>query len=138
MPKKYYYKNSNRLKEIRSFLRQNPTKAEEILWQHLRGNQLGYKFRRQFSIGNVVADFCCVPLKLVIEVDGWTHDFEKTQAKDVIKQKFLESMGYKVIRFSNEQVYGDVDVLLNEIGLIYNKLRGDTPSSVLPLKGGGN
>ena len=102
------------------------------MWQHLRRNQLKYKFRRQFSIGNVIADFCCVPLKLIIEIDGWSHDFEKTQAKDIAKQKFLESLGYKVIRFTNEQVYGDIEVLLSKIDAVCDKLRGDTPTLPSP------
>ena len=113
MNKKYIYKNTHKLKDIRQSLRANPTKAEEILWKFLRRNQLGYKFRRQFSVNNVVADFCCEQLKLVVELDGWTHDFETTQLKDVRKQKMLESNGYKVIRYTNEQVYGDIGVIVD-------------------------
>lgn len=112
---KYVYQNANRLKDVRRFLRAHGPLAEKILWKHVGNSQLGYKFRRQFSIGNVIADFCCVSLKLIIELDGWTHEFEKTQAKDKIKEKFLKSKGYKVIRFTNEQVYGDIEVVLNEI-----------------------
>ena len=115
MDKKYSYKNAHKLKDVRQSLRANPTKAEEILWKFLRRNQLGYKFRRQFSINSVVVDFCSEQLKLVIELDGWTHDFEKTQQKDVRKQKILESYGYKVVRFTNEQVYGDIGLLVDEI-----------------------
>ena len=77
MDKKYIYKNSHKLKDVRQSLRANPTKAEEILWRYLRRNQLGYKFRRQFSINNTVVDFCSEQLKVVIELDGWTHDFEQ-------------------------------------------------------------
>jgi len=116
MPKrKYIYKNTRRLKEIRQSLRANAPTAEKILWRYLRNNQLGYKFRRQFSIGNVVVDFCSEQLKLAIEVDGWTHDYENTQAKDLVKQKFLEDSGYKVIRFKNERVFGDIGIVLDEI-----------------------
>ncbi|MSU75167.1 MAG: DUF559 domain-containing protein [Candidatus Magasanikbacteria bacterium] len=115
MPAKYTYKNAHHLKDIRQFLRANVTKAEEILWQHLRRKQLGYKFRRQFSIDNKVADFCSEEIKLIIEVDGWTHDSEKTQAKDKIKERLFEIQGYKVIRFTNEEVYGDIEPVLNEI-----------------------
>ncbi len=115
MIKKYIYKNAHKLKDIRQSLRANPTKAEEILWQHLRRNQLGFKFRRQFSINSVVVDFCSEQLKLVIEIDGWTHDFEKTQLKDARKQKMLEENGYKVVRYTNEQVYGDIGVLVGGI-----------------------
>ena len=126
MNKKYIYKNAHKLKDIRQSLRAKPTKAEEILWQHLRRNQLGYKFRRQFSINSVVVDFCSEQLKLVIEIDGWTHDFEKTQLKDARKQKMLESNGYKVIRYTNEQVYGDIGVIIDEIKRICDN-RGLSP-----------
>ena len=115
MSKKYIYKNTHKLKDIRQSLRANPTKAEEILWKYLRRNQLGYKFRRQFSINSVVVDFCSEQLKLVIELDGWTHDFEKTQQKDIRKQKMLEENGYKVVRYTNEQIFGDIGVLVDEI-----------------------
>ena len=113
--KKYIYKNTNRLKEIRQYLRTNPTKAEEILWEYLRRKALGYKFRRQFSIMNKIVDFGCEELKLVVELDGWTHDFEKTQAKDLIKQKMLESCGYKVVRYTNEEIYGDIEKVLENL-----------------------
>lgn len=113
---KYIYKNSNRLKEVRQFLRANGTVAEKILWKFIRKNQLGYKFRRQFSIENFVADFCCEEVKLVIELDGWTHDSEKTRVKDEYKQAALEAKGYKVIRFTNEQIYGDIEKILKVIG----------------------
>lgn len=115
MEKKYIYKNTHKLKEIRQSLRANPTKAEEILWQHLRRNQLGYKFRRQFSINSIVVDFYSEQLKLVIEIDGWTHDFKKIQLKDARKQKMLTENGYKVIRYTNEQIYGDIGMIVNEI-----------------------
>lgn len=116
--KKYIYKNVHRLKEIRQALRARANTAEQILWKFLRRNQLGYKFRRQFSIGNVVVDVCNEPLRLVIEIDGWTHGYEKTQAKDERKERFLEASGYKVIRFKNERVYGDIGKLVDEISKI--------------------
>ena len=115
MDKKYIYKNSHKLKDVRQSLRANPTKAEEILWRYLRRNQLGYKFRRQFSINNTVVDFCSEHLKVVIELDGWTHDFETTQLKDMRKQKMFESNGYKVVRYTNEQIYGDIGVIIDDI-----------------------
>lgn len=115
MDKKYHYKNSHKLEEVRKFLRMNATGAEKILWTHVRGKQLGYKFRRQYSIGNYVVDFCCEQAKVVVELDGWTHDSEKTKLKDKNKQVYLESLGYKVLRFTNEQVYGDVEKVLDEI-----------------------
>ena len=107
---KYNYNNGKNLKDVRRFLRRNANTAEEILWQHLRRSSTGYKFRRQYSVGNVVGDFCCESLKLIIELDGWTHDGEKTKIKDERKRKFLETKGYKVIRFTNEEIFGDIGV----------------------------
>lgn len=109
------YQNEPKLKLIRRSLRQNQTTAEKILWTHLRNKQLGYKFRRQFSIGNFVVDFYCHEAKLVIELDGWTHDSELTQTKDARKQSVLETNGYFVLRFRNEQVFEDLEGVLNEI-----------------------
>lgn len=115
MPNRKPFPNNPKQKDTRRFLRQHATPAEEILWRHLRNNQSGHKFRRQFSLLGFIADFYCHALRLVIEVDGWTHDFEKTQNRDRIKQATLERAGYKVIRFRNEEVYGDIEVLLNAI-----------------------
>ena len=126
MNKKYIYKNTHQLKEIRQSLRANTNQAEKILWQFLRRNQLGYKFRRQFSIGNNVADFCSEEIKLIIELNGWTHDGDKTQGKDAKKQKMFESFGYKVIRYKNDQIYGDIGVIVDEIKRICDN-RGLSP-----------
>ena len=115
MGNNYLYHNGVQLKEIRKYLRSNANGAEKILWKFLKGNRLEYKFRRQFSIGKFVADFCCVPLKLAIEIDGWTHDSEKIKVKDEMKTQIFEKNGYKVIRFTNEQIYGDIELILNEI-----------------------
>src|SRR3989344_7512072 len=92
------YQNEPVLKDVRRFLRSEGTSAEKILWKYIRGNQLSYKFRRQFSIGNFVADFYCHELKLIIELDGWTHDSLQTKNKDKRKQDFLEAQGYYVVR----------------------------------------
>lgn len=118
MPIKSIFPNDPRYKPHRRFLRKNATPAEEIIWKHLRNRQLAYKFRRQYSLFGFIADFYCHELKLVIELDGWTHDSEKTKKRDQIKQMVFEENKYKVVRFRNEQVYGDVAVLLNTLELI--------------------
>lgn len=109
------YQNEPRLKEIRRFLRSEANTAEQILWKYIRNKQLGHKFRRQFSIGNFVVDFYCHEFCLVIEVDGWSHDFEKTKVKDIRKQNFLESHRYHILRIPNEEVFGDIEKLLTKI-----------------------
>ncbi len=125
--------------EIRRSLRQGANSAEQILWKFLRGKQLEYKFRRQYSIGNFVVDFYCHTLRLVIELDGWTHDFEKTQNKDKFKQAYLESNGYRVLRITNDEVFGDVEVLLKKITEECDviKMTAKTPPTVPPAPRGG-
>ena len=115
------YQNVPHLKDIRRSLRSNATTAEKILWQYLRREQLGYKFRRQFSIGNFVVDFYCHVARLVIELDGWTHNSDRTKMKDVAKQEFLETKGHKVIRFTNEEMFGDIEPVLRKIKSICNE-----------------
>ncbi len=87
-------------------LRYTMTKAEACLWKYaLRGKHMkGYSFNRQRPVLNYIADFMCKKLKLIIEVDGYSHLLEDTIIKDEQKQKDLESAGFKVLRFSDEQV----------------------------------
>ncbi len=106
-------------KDLKTFARKNrnnSTKAEVFLWSHiLRASLTGYKFRRQRPILNYIADFMCIELKLIIEVDGYTHFDESVKEKDRIKQKTLEQHGFKVIRFTD----GDV---LRSLGWVNDKI----------------
>ncbi len=81
-------------KNIRRILRQQPITCERILWSKARNRQLGgFKFKRQYSIGNFVVDFYCAEAKLVIEIDGATHGTDKEIQNDNIRQNFLEKQG---------------------------------------------
>jgi very-short-patch-repair endonuclease len=132
------YQNKPALKNIRRFLRSEANSAEQILWRYIRKNQLGYKFRRQFSIGNFVADFYCHELKLVIELDGWTHEFDKAKVTDKNKQQFLESKGYRVFRLANEELFEDPEIFLERITSICHAIPGsETPPLAPPLVGEG-
>ncbi len=91
------------------------TPAERALWQRLRRKQLdGWRFRRQHPVGNFVVDFFCAQARLVVEVDGPIHlrqqgyDEERIQLLDELK-------GYRVLRFTNEQVMNDIEIVLEEI-----------------------
>ena len=117
MSTKHFFKTPFPQKAIRLPLRQHATPAEEIFWRFVRGRQLGYKFRRQATILGFVADFYCHDLRQIIELDGFTHDSEKSQARDRMRQSALENAGYVVIRFTNEQVYGDIEKLFKEVKL---------------------
>jgi adenine-specific DNA-methyltransferase len=89
-------------------LRRNMTDAEHALWRILRSRQLeGFKFRRQHSIGRYVVDFVCLERKVVIEVDGG-HHVERAEA-DSERTKYLESEGFRVIRFWNNEVLAEME-----------------------------
>lgn len=106
------------LKKRRKELRNNSTHAEWLLWAQLSNKKLfGYKFRRQYSIKNYVVDFYCPKLKLAIEVDGDSHCVTEQMEYDKKRQKDIESWGIKVIRFTNIDIYEN----LNEVIEIISK-----------------
>ncbi len=95
-------------------LRQEPTAAESALWALLRGRRFeGVKFRRQHAIGRYVVDFCAPAAKLVIEVDGSEH-LEQSD-EDAKRTEFLESEGYRVLQFWNNEVLNDIDGVVRAI-----------------------
>jgi very-short-patch-repair endonuclease len=94
-------------------LRKEPTPAEAKLWAHLRNEQLGVKFRRQHAIGNYIPDFVCIQKKLIIELDGGQHAGQVEYDEE--RTKFLESQGYKVIRFWNNDVMNDINGVIRNI-----------------------
>jgi very-short-patch-repair endonuclease len=97
-------------------LREGSTPAEEALWERLRGRQiLGLKFRRQYPINRYIADFCCPELRLVIEVDGAVHDTEAQTAHDQNRGEYLQSLGYYILRFPNEEILLSSRTVLEKI-----------------------
>ena|SRR3989344_2212612 len=101
---------------LRKKLRNNPPIAEVILWRYLKGSQLkGYKFRRQQGIGNYVLDFYCPILNLAIEIDGDSHFNRKADVRDHARQKYIESQGITMIRFTNTEIYKNLDSVLEII-----------------------
>ncbi len=97
-------------KRLRKVLRSEMPRAEVVLWSYLRGYQMkGYKFRRQFGVGEYVLDFYCPRIKLGIEIDGDSHFVSESQVKDVTRQKFIESQGIKILRFTNLEIYQNLD-----------------------------
>uniref|UniRef100_Q07IA0 DUF559 domain-containing protein n=1 Tax=Rhodopseudomonas palustris (strain BisA53) TaxID=316055 RepID=Q07IA0_RHOP5 len=97
-------------------LRPNSTAAEEILWRHLRRmNVEGSHFRRQVVIGPYIADFACLAKRLIIEVDGSQHGDEAGLKRDEIRTQWLQSEGYRVIRFWNNDVMSKTDAVLDAI-----------------------
>jgi len=97
-------------------LRRQMPEAEEKLWPHLRKKLLGgYKFRRQHPIGRFVVDFACVKEKLVVEIDGATHSTLVEREYDENRTLILQRFGWRVIRFSNDDVYSNVENVLENI-----------------------
>jgi len=97
-------------------LRNNMTNAEKFLWQYLKNSQInGLKFRRQHPINIFIADFYCHQAKLVIEVDGEIHWQRENHEWDNGRTAELENFGLKVIRFSNNQVLNEIEMVIEEI-----------------------
>ena len=104
------------LKDFVKEHRSNPTDAEKLLWEIVRGRKMaGYKFRRQHIISNYIADFVCLSEKLIIEVDGLYHQLPENKISDEQKTEELNKLGFKVIRFSNNQVLHQADDVINKI-----------------------
>ena len=93
------------------------TKAEACLWKYaLKGKRInGLQFRRQRPVLNYIADFMCQEIKLIIEVDGWTHLFDEVAERDIQRQKDLEAAGFTVIRFCDEEVLNDINRVIDRI-----------------------
>ena len=97
-------------------LRREPTPAERKLWSVLRGKKLnGVSFRRQHAIGNYIVDFVSIKKKLIIELDGSQH-LEQTEY-DEERTKYLESQGYQIVRFWNNQIEKEMDGVIQVIEL---------------------
>jgi very-short-patch-repair endonuclease len=105
--------SSNKVK-IAKTLRKRTTDAENVLWRHLRAKRFrGLKFRRQQPIGTYIVDFVCFEKRIVIEVDGGGHSFEKVQ--DSARDRWLGEEGFKVLRFWNTEVLQNIDGVLEVI-----------------------
>jgi very-short-patch-repair endonuclease len=98
-----------RARALAKVLRRNMPRAETILWSRLRrgGRENGHKFRRQHPIGPYVSDFACISARVVIEVDGPTHESPEEHARDDRRDAFMRARGWHVFRVRNEDIYKD-------------------------------
>ncbi|MFN6090600.1 MAG: leucine--tRNA ligase [Cyclobacteriaceae bacterium] len=101
------------LKENARENRREPTEAEDRFWQAVRNSNLGQKFRRQHAIAKFIVDFVCIEKKLVVELDGSIHHYQKREDEE--RTKIIETEGFRVIRFSNEQVLNSLSEVLEKI-----------------------
>ena len=103
------------LKQHAQHNRNNPTEAESLLWCYLQCDGMGVTFKRQHIIGDFIVDFICLPYKLIIEIDGGYHQIPQQQVNDEQRTEWLNEQGYKVIRFSNDEVISGIDKVLERI-----------------------
>ena len=109
-------------------LRRHAPPAERTLWRYLSGAQLGVRFSRQMPVGPYFADFLCRELRLVIELDGYSH--ETQQGYDAARDRFMDVEGYRVLRFANRDVVEKLDGVLTIIRLAVEA--GRKPAHPLP------
>ncbi|TCK64792.1 ATP-dependent DNA helicase RecG [Winogradskyella wandonensis] len=127
------------MKELQQENKKNSTEAERILWECLRGKKLDSKFRRQHIIDEFIVDFVCLEKNLVIEVDGGYHNSIQQQEVDEIRAAILKDLGFKVIRFTNEEVIGNINSVLDKISTALSKIptlgenKGAIPPHILVM-----
>ena len=109
------------IKIARKELVLNPTEAEKLLWKHLKSCKTGYKIRRQHVIDKYVVDFVCLSPKLVIEIDGLIH--LQQMEEDALRTYDLNDEGFKVIRFTNEEVYQNAAHVAKKIQEVLDKIK---------------
>ena len=101
--------------------RNNMTEAESVFWSLVKGSAMGERCIRQYVIGDYIVDFFFRRSQLIVEIDGGYHTTEEQQESDAIRSEWLESKGYTVIRFSNEQVLFDTDRMIKELKTVLEK-----------------
>jgi very-short-patch-repair endonuclease len=132
--KENHYSYNPKLRRFANDLRHRMTKAEACLWKYaLRaGLRKGYGFRRQRPVLNFIADFMCKELKLVIEVDGITHTWAVTIAKDKLKDENLTEAGFQILRFTDDEVLEKMDDVIERIDRKIEEI--EITANVLPEK----
>ena len=106
-------------------LRKNPTHEELLLWQHLKANNLGVRFKRQHPISMYIADFYCHELKIVIEIDGSVHNLKEVKELDMVREGDINSFGIKVIRFQNSEIRNNIENVINQLKNIIIELKSN-------------
>jgi len=107
--------NILKLKDRRIDLRSDQTPQEILLWSRLRHKQLGFRFRRQHSIGGYIVDFYCPAKDLVIEIDGSQHFGKDAKEYDDIRSLYFEGVNLKILRFTNREIDNNIDSVVNKI-----------------------
>ena len=116
------------LKKRAAEMRANPTDAENILWNALLEQKLGYKIRRQHIVSQYILDFAYLDKRLAIELDGGYHNDADQQHDDAVRTKNLETLGWHVLRFTNDEVYNNLDEVLSSIKAAIQTATATSPS----------
>jgi very-short-patch-repair endonuclease len=123
-----------KLKYTARMLRKNMTLSEILLWKELKGKQLlGYDFDRQRPIDSYIVDFYCKDLQLAIEIDGESHYYDGAYERDIKRQKRLESLGVRFLRFEDEAIKQNLGTVLT---MIEEWILSQRPTPLVPLQGG--
>lgn len=131
MVKREFVFNATRMKERRKWLRKKPTEFEEMLWKELKNKRLGFKFKRQYSLGNFVVDFFCKEQKVAVELEGEIHQRKDVKKYDDYRFKYFQALGVKTVRVKNEQV-------TESLGEVLDTIRLNLTPSPSPDSGEGN
>jgi very-short-patch-repair endonuclease len=103
-----------KLRPLACQMRREPTRSERRLWEQVRRRQrLGCKFRRQHAVERFIVDFYCPQARLVVEVDGPVHQY--THEEDMVRQEFLQSLGLRVLRFTDDEVMSSLEGVIHQI-----------------------
>ncbi|MEO7306301.1 MAG: DUF559 domain-containing protein [Ferruginibacter sp.] len=123
MKENMFYGASRLIFQKAEELRKNMTHAEEIMWGMLKGNQFEVKFRRQHPISFYIADFYCHELRLVIEIDGSIHGLDEIRINDTIRENDLKELGLRVLRFTNNDVLHNREIIKEKMQEIIRDLK---------------
>ena len=131
-----HFKNKPENKDFRKHLRRSLTPAEAVLWNVLKGSKLdGRKFRRQHGIGDYVIDFYCPEERLSVELDGDGHMTLPGAVHDSERRRFFRHFGIRVVRFENELVFKDLELVVEMIRSNFGwQTRSETPTPWVPSK----
>lgn len=120
-------------------LRAAVTPAETLLWRYIKAHRIdGLGFRRQMPIRNYIVDFVCLTAKIIVELDGYSHDTKKEQALDQARNAFFAAEGFRVLRFTNSEVMSNLEGVVEAIRQTATCSLASLPSPSLPHKGGGS
>lgn len=130
--------NKKTLKSFRRALRSNPTPHEQMLWSRIRNRQFeGYRFLRQYSIGNYILDFYCPELRIGIELDGSQHLESNHQLNDMHRTEFLERNNVHVVRYYNSNIDDNFDGVLEDLFQKIHEIKNNPSQPPLMTKGRG-